>query len=272
MGTGATGNPGATGTGASGTNFTDTDTADPSALLVAVTNAGGAGGGGWFGGGGGGVDDLATTRAGTSGGSAGGAGGGSGFGPAGTAFETGVRAGDGQVLITPADPGVGCDPLAVRKVVVGTGTSGYTEHVACEPVVLDTVSTTATETFDLPFLADGTPDASASIDGWVVSDGTWLHPDAFDGLTACTVTETVTGGASSVTYECAWTIGQTDGLPGAGCPGAASGPSATPATVVTEGNGDHGVITVTNTIPAVTPTPPPAPLPLAVVATPRFTG
>jgi hypothetical protein len=47
---------------------------------------GGAGGGGWYGGGG------ATINI--------GGGGGSGHGPAGTAFETGVRSGDGQVTIT----------------------------------------------------------------------------------------------------------------------------------------------------------------------------
>lgn len=53
--------------------------------------SGGGGGGGYLGGGGGGGDNA--NQAG------GGGGGGSGFGPAGTAFETGVRAGDGAVVI-----------------------------------------------------------------------------------------------------------------------------------------------------------------------------
>jgi hypothetical protein len=56
---------------------------------------GGAGGGGWFGGGGGGGNDNTNP-----GGVSGGGGGGSGLGPAGTAFETGVREGYGLVAIT----------------------------------------------------------------------------------------------------------------------------------------------------------------------------
>jgi len=48
-------------------------------------SCGGGGGGGWWGGGGG---------------TFGGGGGGSGFGPAGVSFQTGVRSGAGQVLIT----------------------------------------------------------------------------------------------------------------------------------------------------------------------------
>ncbi|MFI6641273.1 hypothetical protein [Streptomyces sp. NPDC050504] len=56
---------------------------------------GGGGGGGWFGGGGGGGQQQADGSAGSAGG-----GGGSGHGPAGTAFDTGVRTGNGQVTIT----------------------------------------------------------------------------------------------------------------------------------------------------------------------------
>ncbi|WP_344188142.1 IPT/TIG domain-containing protein [Acrocarpospora corrugata] len=59
---------------------------------------GGGGGGGWYGGGGGGGGEWAGpptySRA-----SAGG-GGGSGYGPAGTTFQTGVRSGNGVVIIT----------------------------------------------------------------------------------------------------------------------------------------------------------------------------
>lgn len=55
-----------------------------------ATPAGGGGGGGLYGGGGGG--------------SGGGGGGGSGFGPPGTVFETGVRAGNGRVVVTYTQP------------------------------------------------------------------------------------------------------------------------------------------------------------------------
>jgi hypothetical protein len=56
---------------------------------------GGAGGGGYFGGGGGGSVGIGCA------GGGGGGGGGSGFGPpTGVTFQTGVRAGDGQVTIT----------------------------------------------------------------------------------------------------------------------------------------------------------------------------
>jgi Glycine rich protein/RTX calcium-binding nonapeptide repeat (4 copies) len=61
--------------------------AQPGAFGVGGTgNVGGGGGGGWFGGGGG---------------ASGGGGGGSGHGPDGTVFQTGVRAGNGLVTVTP---------------------------------------------------------------------------------------------------------------------------------------------------------------------------
>ncbi|MDQ6853216.1 MAG: hypothetical protein M3046_05910, partial [Actinomycetota bacterium] len=66
--------------------------------------AGGGGGGGLFGGGGGAGDNAAGEEDGGAGG-----GGGSGFGPAGVAFETGVREGDGVLTIT-FDPDTGGCP------------------------------------------------------------------------------------------------------------------------------------------------------------------
>ncbi len=57
--------------------------------LVAKSAGGGGGGGGYYGGGGGFLG--------------GGGGGGSGFGPRGAKFETGVRAGDGEVVVTGGD-------------------------------------------------------------------------------------------------------------------------------------------------------------------------
>jgi hypothetical protein len=61
---------------------------------VEGNDGGGGGGGGWFGGGGGGGGEKA-----------GAGGGGSGHGPAGTTFESGVRAGDGMVTLTFNKPG-----------------------------------------------------------------------------------------------------------------------------------------------------------------------
>ena len=61
-------------------------------------DTGGGGGGGWFGGGGGAGDVDGSDDA-------GGGGGGSGFGPGDAVFETGVRAGDGSVVLS-WDPSV----------------------------------------------------------------------------------------------------------------------------------------------------------------------
>ncbi|MEY2420981.1 MAG: hypothetical protein QOI95_1048 [Acidimicrobiaceae bacterium] len=61
---------------------------------VEGNDGGGGGGGGWFGGGGGGGGEMA-----------GAGGGGSGHGPAGTTFESGVRAGDGMVTLSFSKPG-----------------------------------------------------------------------------------------------------------------------------------------------------------------------
>lgn len=193
---------------------------------------------------------------------------------------------DGKVTITPADPGIGCAPtLQVKKAVSGTSTGPFTEQVNCTAPTHDTVqSTTTVDNVDLLFHADGTPDSTTTPSGWVVSNGTWqLHDDVLTGST-CTVTETVTGGATSVSYACAWTPGAADHLSGVGCPGTSSGPSAMSATVTFEGNGDSGLATVTNTFTPVptmttnaptTTTPAPAaptPAAAAVAATPSFTG
>jgi hypothetical protein len=75
---GATGSPGALGTGGGG-----------GAGIGTSGDGGGGGGGGYYGGGGGG-----------GGASGGGGGGGSGFGPSGVVFNSGVRSGDGLVTIT----------------------------------------------------------------------------------------------------------------------------------------------------------------------------
>jgi predicted outer membrane repeat protein len=176
---------------------------------------------------------------------------------------------------------VGCDigavevqgsTLNIAKVVSGTSTSAFSEQVNC---VASSVTTVANVV--LSFKADGTPDPTTTPVGWVVSGSTWqLKASALTGTT-CTVTETVTGGASSVSYGCAWTLGAPDVSVTVGCPGASSAASATPATVTFDGLGDSATVTVTNTfdaVPAVAPTPvapAPAATPVAEVA-PKFTG
>jgi hypothetical protein len=114
----------------------------------------------------------------------------------------------------------------------------------------------------LPYTADGSPDAGAAPAGWVVADGGWQFTQASLVNSTCTATETVTAGATSVSYACAWTPGSPDDLAGVGCPGSSSGPAGAPASVVFEGNGDIGVLTVTNTFPAAQ----------VVTIAPAFTG
>ena len=65
---------------------------------------GGGGGAGWYGGGGGAFS---------------GGGGGSGFGPAGVTFQTGVRAGDGQVTITSDAVEGACVPVTTTAPAAG---------------------------------------------------------------------------------------------------------------------------------------------------------
>jgi hypothetical protein len=160
--------------------------------------------------------------------------------------------------------------LQVKKVVSGTSSSGFTEQVQCTAPTIASVGAQAATTVvnvSLPYNADGTPDAASAPAGWTVVDGTWQLQDSTLSGATCTVTETGTGGATSVSYACAWTPGTSDNVSGVGCPGASSAPSATPASVTFEGNGDVGVLTVTNTFPTPTPvvTPP-------VEIAPKFTG
>jgi hypothetical protein len=100
----------------------------------------------------------------------------------------------------------------------------------------------------------------------------------FGGPGECTVTETATGGASSVTYACTGTIPvPADGAKGFGDvapaqeavpitdPCGAAGPQATPMTVFIEDPDQTATVTVHNTFDPITPSP-------AVVIQPAFTG
>ncbi len=232
----------------------------------AAATVGGGGGGGLFGGGGGGA---ATVTNGIPEGSGGGGGAGSGFGPPGTVFTDAVRSGDGHVTITAAATGVGCAPtLQVRKVVSGTATVGFTEHVTCTAPTSTSQATTATADVDLVFNPDGTPNLENPPAGWTITNAVWQHQALTLVGSTCIVTETASGGAASVSFTCNWTPSAVENVQGAGCPGASSGPNPTSASVTLEGGADTGLLTVTNTFP-----PHPIPLPAsAVVVQPTFTG
>ncbi len=90
--------------------------------------------------------------------------------------------------------------------------------------------------------------------------GTPQDPSAFrfEGEGTCTVDETQTGGATSVTYECALTAGD----PGIPPPCTPSGPQASPVTLNVTTPRSSSSVTVTNTFER--PSPP--------VAAPRLTG
>jgi hypothetical protein len=91
----------------------------------------------------------------------------------------------------------------------------------------------------------------------------------FEGEGTCTVTETQTGGASAVTYECFLTAGETNGAPPP-CP--PSGPQEYPPTLNVTTPRSQGSVVVTNTFEAPKPPPtPPKPAP-PVAAPARFTG
>jgi hypothetical protein len=230
---------------------------------------GGAGGGGWFGGGGGGTvakADFISSPV------AGGGGGGSGFGPAGATFETGVHDGNGVVVVTPAPPGLGCDTtLQVAKVVTGPPGTGAVLRVDCEGIGAGSLAVDV-QGAELAFLPDGTPDPTDAPEGWEVVDGVWQVSDHDLMDNTCTATEIEDGGAQSVSYACAWTVGANEGGSSSGCPGSTDGPSASPRSVTLTGDGDVGRLTVTNAFPTPV-TPPAGPVPAAaLVAAPRFTG
>jgi hypothetical protein len=93
----------------------------------------------------------------------------------------------------------------------------------------------------------------------------------FDGEGTCTVTETQTGGASSVTYEC-FIKGGEEGVPGPCTP---SGPQSNPVTLNVTTPRSPSSVVVTNTFePQQPPEPPRPPAVVAppVPAAPRLTG
>jgi hypothetical protein len=153
--------------------------------------------------------------------------------------------------------------LQVKKVVFGTAPSGFTERVQCTTASVSAPAPTTVVNASLAFQADGTPDSTTTPAGWTVEDGAWQLAEFVLRGATCTVSETDTGGASFVSYSCSWTPGVSVDVGDVGCPGPSSGPSETPASVLFVGNGDEGMLTVTNTFPEP---------PLIPTVAPRFTG
>jgi Domain of unknown function (DUF5979) len=153
-------------------------------------------------------------------------------------------------LGTPASAGMNMH-VEVNKVVVGTPPPGamFTVHYACN---------NGGPEGDLTFDAGGSP---------VPANENFFN-DGVLGST-CTITETSTGGASSVAYAC-----EDDGV-NASC--SASGNEVTFDSPTN--NSNTVTFTVTNTFTDPTPattapatTPPAAEAAVAVVGVPRFTG
>jgi Domain of unknown function (DUF5979) len=171
----------------------------------------------------------------------------------------------------PAGAGVdgGSQPtLTIRKVVNGPVPAGtqFVVTVSCDGEIIRPGGP-GSSTRQLTFDAQGNPATSGSID--FIDDG------------QCTVTETQTGGAASVVYECEGTVPPPVMLEGAGRssprvagpappqPCETSGPQSDPITVNIVGNDEEVTVTVTNTFvdPGTGPTPA-----AAVEEVPRFTG
>jgi hypothetical protein len=153
-------------------------------------------------------------------------------------------------LGTPASAGMNMH-VEVNKVVVGTAPPGttFTVHYDCSD---------GGPEGDLIFDATGNP---------VPADDNFFNDGVLNST--CTITETATGGASSVAYAC-----EDDGI-NASC--AASGNAVTFDSPTN--NSNTVTFTVTNTFTDPTPgtTPPATTAPateaaVAVVGAPRFTG
>jgi hypothetical protein len=225
-----------------------------------TNGSGGGGGGGWFGGGGGGgvrFNELAAA----------GGGGGSGFGDNLASDVDAGNGGNGKVTLsyTPGDTSCLAAPLTIKKVANGPVTPGetFTVHVSCPGGTIAAGDTGLTDV-DLGFTVDGSgtvqPAAGQTI--------------GFLEQTDCTITETVTGGATSVSYACSGSGATAEagaasrwGASGAAVstpddPCQTAGPQSTPIGVNIVAADQTATVTVTNTMPVVA----------AVTVTPRFTG
>ena len=174
----------------------------------------------------------------------------------------------------PAGAGVdgGAQPiLTIHKVVVGPVPAGtqFVETVNCDGEIIRPGGP-GSSSRQLTFDAQGNPVTSGSID--FIDDG------------QCTVTETQTGGAASVVYECEGTVPPPVTLQGSGRssprlagpatpqPCETSGPQSDPITVNIFGEDEEVTVTVTNTFVEPGTAPAPGTPAAAVVGEPVFTG
>lgn len=214
------------------------------------TYGGGGGGEGYFGGGGGGGADAAP--------GAGGGGGGSAYNPAVSdsivdlEIVSGANPGPGEVSFYElGDEECFLAPLTVTKTVSGPVAPGttFTVHLECTaPMVVPLDgSPSAMNARDLVFTADASGIAQPA-SGYTVG---------FEDPGACTVTETVAGGAVETSYACAsridpivsstWATAADDPTI---C--SAAGPTDAPITVGIVTESQHVTVAVTNTFLAFT--------------------
>jgi hypothetical protein len=141
----------------------------------------------------------------------------------------------------------------------------FTVRVACEDESIAIGDTELSE-IDLQFVVDAAGIVQPSVGQSI----------GFDGPNECTISETVDGGATTTTYECAgrgasavatpvvtgsWGVGATTAA-NSDDPCDTSGRQSTPVSVAILSPAQQATVTVTNTMPAAA----------AVVVTPRFTG
>jgi hypothetical protein len=174
----------------------------------------------------------------------------------------------------PAEAGIDAAPLTVRKVPAGPVPAGtqFVVTISCDKEIISTDDGPVSST-QLVFDAQGNP----------------VGPDTveFTDFGTCTVTETQTGGAASVIYEC-----QGSAVPGGLAEGTGrfgprrsqpaapkevcetSGPQSGPITMHIVSPAQDATVTITNTFEASPTAPaPPSPQPAAAVAeAPLFTG
>jgi hypothetical protein len=175
-------------------------------------------------------------------------------------------------------PEEGAAPLTIVKAVTAPFPAGttFTATISCVPDEDEVKSADGM----IDNGEDGTNEATVTFG----ADGQPTSPDTitFDGPGVCTVTETVTGGATSTTYACVGTLPEppddevpapTDGAGsfqveeplGTVCPSA--GPQAAPITVNIIAPNQDATVTITNTPPTQQIKPA-----AQIVAQPAFTG
>jgi len=178
----------------------------------------------------------------------------------------------------PAGAGDNGTTMIVKKVVTGTGTAGSTVVVDCDGGL---AGDSATLTFD----KNGAPNTTTNTD-WQKLNGGWTLFDTLGNANdACSFEETVTGGATSTSFTCAYQNVESDEIENQqielGCD-AASGTGTGPVEVLYGFNlnvfSQTSTVTFTNTFQAATTTtttttPTTTTTAAAPVATsPTFTG